>query len=155
MGADSDNRVRDLMWSPGAPIWITSGTSFVAFAKKTDHDNLLSVLREALYMIGLRGHPGLCSRRFGQPLMSTACQHRGLPYATVTPWRTGITAYLRPIARRIVAWRIAETVSRHAGKLVKEILPSVEEFVSALIRCGTRGRRRHHDVQGSLRCGSR
>ena len=129
--ADSDNRVRDLMWSPGAPIWITSGTSFVAFAKKTDDDNLLSVLREALHDWNPRPSRLVLAKiraaidEYGVSAQGAALRDRhALAY-----WYHGLLATDSEEDRR---WRIAESVSRHAGKLVKEILPSVEEFVSTL-----------------------
>jgi len=131
VGVDSANRVRDLMWSPGAPMWITSGTSFVAFAKKTDDDDLLSVLREALHdwnpwpsrlvLAKIRA----AIDEYGVSAQGAALRDRH----ALAHWYHGLLAADSEEDRR---WRITESVSRHAGKLVKEILPSVEEFVAAL-----------------------
>ena len=132
VGADADTRFRDLMWSPSAPTWIASGTSFVAFAKKTDDDNLLSVLREALYDWNPRPSRLVLAKiraaidEYGVSAQGAALRDR---YA-LAYWYHGLLATDSEEERR---GRIAESVSRHAGKLVKEILPNVEEFVSALI----------------------
>lgn len=132
VGTDSDNRFRDLMWSPRAPIWITSGNSFVTFAKKTNDDNLLSVLREALHDWNPQPSRLVLAKiraaidEYGVSAQGAALRDRhALAY-----WYHGLLATDSEEDRR---WRIAESVSRHAGKLGKEILPNVEEFVSALI----------------------
>ena len=131
--ADSDNRFRDLTWSPRAPTWIASGTSFVAFAKKTDEDDLLSVLREALLDWNPRPSRLVLAKiraaidEYGVPAQGAALRDRH----ALAFWYHRLLASDSDEDRR---WRIAESVTRHAGKLVKEILPNVEGFVSSLVR---------------------
>ena len=133
VGADSDSRFADLRWSSEAPTWISSGTSFVAFAKKTDEDDLLSVLREAL----LDWHPRP-SRLVFAKIRADIDEHGVLAQEAalrdlhaLAYWYHRLLVSDSEADRR---WRITESVSRHAGKLVKEILPNVEDFVADLIQ---------------------
>ena len=133
VGTDSNSLFRDLRWSPSAPTWVATDTSFVAFAKKTDADNLLSNLREALFDWNPRPSRLLLAKiraaidEYGVAAQGPALRnHHALAY-----WYHRLLASDSSEDRR---WRIAESVSRHAGKLMKEILPNVEAFVSDLIR---------------------
>ena len=131
--SDSEQHFDDLEWSWDAPTWISSDASFVAFARKSDDDDLLCVLREALIdwcpppsrlvLAKIRAEVD----EHGVPAQRPALRDRhALAY-----WYHRLLLSDNNADRR---WRISESVSRHADKLAKEILPNVEEFVADLIK---------------------
>ena len=131
--ADANIRLRDMRCSPSGPTWVATDTGFVAFAKKNDDDDLLSDLSDALLDWNPPpSHLVLAKIRaaideYGMLAQGLALRNRhALAY-----WYHRL---LTSDSDEDRSWRIAESVSRHAGKLVKEILPNVEAFVFDLIR---------------------
>ena len=128
----TSNRFADLTWSVSDPKWIATNASFVAFAKKTDEDDLLDQLKTAL--VGWNPPP---SRLVLAKIRAAIDEHGVVAQGPALRDRHALAYwYHRLLSGRDEEdrhWRIAESVSRHAEQLLKETLPYVEAFVWELV----------------------
>ena len=121
-----------LLWSESEIRWIESDSVFVAFSRKTDDDDLLSELQDALNDWNPRPSRLLLTKlraemdEHGIPAQGQALSsHHALAY-----WYDRLLRADNEPERR---WRIAESVSRHSDRLISGILPGVEDFAARLI----------------------
>lgn len=121
-----------LLWSERKIRWIKSDSVFIAFSRKTDDDDLLSELQNALNDWNPRP-----SRLLLTKLRAEMDEH-GIPAQGQALSSLHALAYwydrlLRADNEPERRWRIAESVSRHSDRLISGILPKVECFAARLI----------------------
>jgi len=133
LSSASTHRFVDLEWSYRGSRWIKSSSAFVALSKKTDNgDDLLGDLRKALahwsprpsrlFLTKMRAEMDEYGVAAQAPVLSN---HYALAY-----WYYDLLTADGKEDRR---WRISESLSRHAGQLMQEMLPRVEEYATRLI----------------------
>lgn len=118
-------------WAAGEPYWIQSGSIFVAFAQKGEHDQLLPRLTETL-----SGWDPTPSRLFLSRLR-----------ADIDEQGVAVQEHVLDRCRALAFWysrlldaesdtrlqHITESVKGHAELLLDEVLPSLSEFAEELI----------------------
>lgn len=127
----------NLSWSSGSTKWLKSDSVFVAFSEKTDDDDLLSELQTALHDWSPRPSRLLLTKlRAEMDEHGIAAQGRVLRnHHALAYWYDRL---LRTDDERERRWLVAESVSRHSGRLMSDIVPRVEGFVSRLIAAETK-----------------
>lgn len=124
-----------LTWDDGAVKYIAADSVFVAFSSKTDDDDLLAELLEALN--AWAPEP---SRLFLAKLRAEMDEFGVMAQREVLESRHALAHWYRRLlesegaARR---WLVAESVTRHAEQLMGGLLPRVEDFASRLVQAET------------------
>ena len=129
----SGRRFRDLEWSLNEPLWIKSGSAFIALSNKNQHNgDVLHQLRRALIDWGPPPSQLVLTKlRAEIDEYGIAVQGRALGNRHASAyWYHGLLNQNAIDARR---WRIAEVVSRHSDQLLSFILPGVVDFASCLV----------------------
>ena len=123
---------RGMSWGDGRLQWIKAETLFVTFVQKTDDDDLLSRLRDALH--DWSPDP---SRLFGAKTRAemesvgiTAQDEVVEDRPAFAYWYDGLVRTNDEDERH---WRVEESVARHAERLMDVILPAVECFGRRLL----------------------
>ena len=124
-----------LTWNDGATKYIAADSVFVAFSSKTDDDDLLAELLEALN--AWAPEP---SRLFLGKLRAEMDEFGVMAQRDVLESRHALAHWYRRLleskgaARR---WLVAESVNRHSEQLMGGLLPRVEDFASRLVEAET------------------
>ncbi len=120
-----------LTWNDGLVKYIAADSVFVAFSSKTDDDDLLAELLEALN--AWAPEP---SRLFLAKLRAEMDEFGVMAQRDVLQSRHALAHWYRRLleskgeARR---WLVAESVNRHSEQLMGGLLPRVESFASRLV----------------------
>ena len=125
------NSVGEFAWSLAEPYWIHSGTIFVAFAHKGEHDNLLQRLMQAL-----SGWSPTPSRLFLSRLRAEIDEQGVHVQEHVLARRRALAFWYSRLldAKSDVRLQyIAESVKWHAELLFDEVIPSVNGFADELV----------------------
>lgn len=120
-----------LKWATGQNMWIKCDSVFIAFSKKSDNDDLIRDLQDALgswnpqpsrlFMAKLRAE-------MDEHGVTAQSQALGNQYALAHWYSRLLTAGGEE--RR---WLIAESMARHSDRLLSTILPRVEKFATDLV----------------------
>ena len=127
---DSNCRVQ-LNWSSEAPYWIQSNTIFVAFSNKSESEDLIGDLKDALNA----WHPEPSRLLLGK--LRADFHERGVSaQAPVLANKRALTLWYQRLLEsdeNLCRQYVAEVVSRHSDQAIGNILPSVEDFAQRLI----------------------
>ena len=126
------NHVGEFAWALTEPYWIQSGSIFIAFAHKGEHDNLLRRLMQALS--GWKPTP---SRLFLSRLRAEM-DEQGVPIQEHVLARRRALAFwysrLLDAKSEVRLQYIAESVKWHAELLFDQVIPSVSDFADELVQ---------------------
>ncbi len=126
------NYVGEFAWALSDPYWIQSGSIFIAFARKGEHDDLLQRLSQALS--GWNPTPSrlLLSR------LRAEVDEQGVPVQEHVLARRRALAYwysrLLDASSDVRLQYISESVKWHAELLIDEVIPSVSDFADELVQ---------------------
>ena len=141
-----------LVWSTNSVKWVKGKSIFVAFSNKSRDDDILSQLQSAL-----RDWNPNPSRLFLAKIRAEMDEHGAAAQTQALTHRYALAAWyfgLMDSGDSQRRSRIAESVSRHSGQLMDEILPHVEDFANRLIAadatCGSVEERCHHHFRVNL-----
>ncbi len=124
-----------LAWDDGPVKYIAADSVFVAFSSKTDDDDLLGELLEALN--AWAPEP---SRLFLAKLRAEMDEFGVMAQRDILQSRHALAHWYSRLlesngaARR---WLVAESVNRHSEQLMSALLPRVESFASRLVEAET------------------
>lgn len=120
-----------LQCSTGSTKWIKSDSAFVAFSRKTHDNDLLNVLHMALG--DWQPEP---SRLFLAKLRAAMDEYGITAQDQALTHRHALAHWYHRLLRsddRERSWHVTQSISRHADRLMDEILPHVETFAERLI----------------------
>ena len=122
----------NLMWSIKSTRWIKGNSIFIGFSNKSDNDDLLSELQNALN--DWKPNP---SRLFHAKLRASMDEYGVVAQGQALTNKHALAYWYRRLLRANNferRWYVDESVSRHSDRLMEAVLPRVREFASNLIK---------------------
>ena len=123
---------RRMIWGERDRRWIKAESLFIAFVQKSEDDDVIQELREALYdwspepsrLLGSKTRAEI--EAVGITAQDAVLENRrALAY-----WYDQLVRTSDPDERH---WRLEESVARHAERLMDVVLPAVEDFGQRLL----------------------